>query len=190
MTMKTIYADSKEKWRLWLDKNHSAVKEIWLVFYKKHTGRKSISYDASVEEALCFGWIDSIIKRIDEDKYARKFTPRNDGSVWSEVNKGRAEKMIKAGRMTPIGMKKIEAARESGRWEEADRKDLDFFIPPELQEALKKNPAAKANFEKLPPSYRKRYLGWINSAKRPDTRTKRIKEAIRTLSKDEKLGMK
>ncbi len=188
--METLYIESREKWREWLEKNHAAVGEIWLVYYKKHTGKKSVPYEASVEEALCFGWIDSIIKKIDEEKYARKFTPRKEGSVWSDLNKKRAEKMVKAGLMTEIGRKKIDSAKKSGAWAAGSRAELDLTVSPEFRGALKKNPKAARVFDKLAPSHKRQYLGWINSAKRMETRVRRIEEAVRLLSKGEKLGMK
>jgi len=188
--MKTVFIDSREDWRVWLEKNHDSVKEIWLVYYKKETGKKSVSYDASVEEALCFGWVDSLIKKIDEAKYARKFTPRKDSSKWSDLNKRRAEKMIKAGLMTDIGRQKIDAAKKSGAWEAGSRSETDLTVSPEFRKALSENPKAKAVFGKLPPSHKREYLGWINSAKRPETTKRRIAEAIKLLTRGEKLGMK
>jgi len=127
----------------------------------------------------------------DETKYARKFTPRKADSVWSESNKKRAAKMIKAGLMTEPGMRKVQAAKRSGRWDKPVQKpELTFAMPPEFREALAKNKAAKENFDKLAPTYRKPFIGWIEIAKRPETREKRIKESIRLLEKGEKLGLK
>ncbi|MGB2982026.1 MAG: hypothetical protein WBC77_12350, partial [Candidatus Zixiibacteriota bacterium] len=101
---KTLYVTNRDDWRAWLRKNHSSQKEVWLIYYKKHTGKPRIPYDDAVEEALCYGWIDSTIKRIDEEKYAQKFTPRSEKSNWSELNKRRAKKMIREGRMTQAGL--------------------------------------------------------------------------------------
>ena len=103
-------------WRTWLERNHDAQSEVWLVFYKKHTGKPTIPYDSAVEEALCFGWIDSIIKRVDNERYVRKFTPRKGRSIWSKLNKKRASKMIREGRMTEAGLKMIDEAKKSGEW--------------------------------------------------------------------------
>jgi uncharacterized protein YdeI (YjbR/CyaY-like superfamily) len=114
--MKTLDVRKRENWRRWLSKNHAKETEIWLVFYKKQTDVSSVHYEESVEDALCFGWIDSIIKRLDNDRYARKFTRRKSGSQWSEHNKARAKKMIKAGRLTNAGLALINDAKSSGEW--------------------------------------------------------------------------
>ena len=188
--MKQVYVKDRKEWRDWLSKNHYKETDIWLVYYKKETGRPTIKYGDSVEEALCFGWIDSIIKKIDEEKYVRKFTPRKPDSYWSEPNKQRVKKMIEAGRMTPIGLNKIDAAKKSGLWDKDAQPQLSFKMDPEFKKALQKNPKAKAVFEKLPPSHKKQYLGWIEVAKRPETKEKRIGEAIILLTKGEKLGLK
>ena len=146
---------------------------------------------SSVEEALCYGWIDSIIKKIDETKYARKFTPRKDDSKWSPSNKKRVEKLIREGLMTEYGLQKVEAAKRSGRWDDpAQRPELTFEMSAEFAEALSKNKRARETFENLSPSHQKQYLGWIEVAKRPETREKRIRESIRLLAEGKKLGLK
>ena len=148
--MKQIYVKSREEWRAWLKDNHNKEgKGIWLVFFKKHTKKPTLDYNDSVEEALCFGWIDSIIKKIDEEKYVRKFTPRNSKSLWSPSNKKRITKMIKEGKMAEYGLKKVNEAKKSGQWDKGDRMEIDFDIPPELEEAFKKNKKARDFFEKL-----------------------------------------
>ena len=188
--MKQLFFPDRDKWRKWLSENHDVSTGIWMVYYKKATSKQTIEYDAAVEEALCFGWIDSIIKRIDEEKYVRKFTPRKDKSVWSALNKKRVSKMIKAGLMTEAGLVKIKTAKQNGSWNRDDKPPKSIEIPPEFAEALTKNKKASENFEKLAPSYRRYYLGWIINAKRPETRQKRINESIALLEKGEKLGMK
>lgn len=188
--MKQLHFENGEDWRNWLAKNHDTEEVVWLIFFKKETKRKSVPYEDSVEEALCFGWIDSIIKKIDDEKYARKFTRRKDGSNWSEINKKRAEKMIKARRMMPIGLAKIKKAKASGAWNES-REMPDFSkLPDELTHALKQNKKAKEYFDTLAPSYRRMYIGWIASAKRSETRERRIAEAVEKLERGEKLGLK
>jgi uncharacterized protein YdeI (YjbR/CyaY-like superfamily) len=183
--------DMAGKWRAWLEDHFDRVTEIWLVYNKKETSLPSIEYGASVEEALCFGWVDSLIKKIDENQYARKFTPRKEKSKWSESNKKRVEKMVKAGRMTIHGMRLIEAAKKSGSWDQPDvRPILSFAIHPEFQEALDHNSIAYDVFKNLPVSHQKQYLGWIEMAKRPETRQRRIKEALQMLTKGKKLGLK
>jgi len=147
-----------------------------------------MSYEESVEEALCYGWIDSIIKRIDEDTYARKFTPRTDGANWSEVNKRRVEKCIREGRMTEIGLAKIKYANATARPRPRLPKKLE--VPDFMAKALKRNPDAWKNFKALAPSYQRYYIGWIILAKREETREKRLNEAIRLLAENKKLGLK
>ena len=136
------------------------------------------------------GGIDSIIKKIDDAKYVRKFTPRKDKSIWSALNRKRVNKMIKEGRMTDSGLAKIKAAKQSGLWEKDGRPQISFDVPPELAKALAKNKKAKENFDKLSLSYRRQYIGWIAVAKRAETKKRRIEESIALLEKGEKLGMK
>ncbi len=188
--MKKFYPKNFEEWREWLSRFHDSEIEIWLVFYKKETGKPSINYNQAVEEALCFGWIDSIIKNIDDVSYARKFTPRKEKSAWSASNKRRVKKLLDEGRMTDIGLAKIEAAKKSGWWDKDNRPDVSPDIPSEFEQALIKNSKARANFEELALSYRKHYILWIAMAKRKETRERRIKESIALLEKGEKLGLK
>jgi len=189
--MDTIELQNLLEWRKWLRENHNCVEEIWLVYYKKHTGVPSISYMDSLDEALCFGWVDSLIKRIDDDRYARKFTPRRDDSNWSLVNKTRVNELFAEGRMTEHGLAKVEAAKQSGSWENPLTKpEMNFETPPELEQALSEHPEAAQYFESLAPTYRKQYIGWIATAKRLETRAKRVAEAIRLLSEGKKLGLK
>ena len=188
--IKLLYVINREVWREWLEKNHTTEKEIWLVYYKKHTGKNRIPYDDAVEEALCFGWIDSIVRRLDDEKYAQKFTPRRDHSTWSESNKKRVEKMTAQGKMTEAGLIKIERALETGKWNEIISPPDPHEIHSGFKIELAKNPKAKENFNRLAPSYQKHYIGWIFSAKKDETRNKRIKEAIGLLDKNQKLGMK
>jgi len=185
-----LYINTRDDWREWLRKNHNVKNEVWLIYYKKHTDKSSISYDDSVEEALCFGWIDSTIKRIDDEKYARKFTPRKAESRWSESNKKRAEKMVKTGKMTKVGLTKIRKAKKTGEWFKTPPQKKVLVIPTYMKEALQKNQKAFTNFTNLARSYKRQYVGWITSAKREDTRKRRLAEAIELLEKNEKLGMK
>lgn len=187
---KTLYVPNRDEWRQWLEQNHDTEKEVWLIYYKKHTGKHGIPYDDAVEEALCYGWIDSIIKRIDDETFCRKFTPRKDTSQWSEANKKRVEKMIREGKMTEIGLAKIEAAKRTGKWEKPVTSRQEFKMPPELIEALATNKEAGENFDKLAPSHQRQYIGWVASAKKEETRKKRVKEAIELLEQNRKLGMK
>ncbi|UCE08612.1 MAG: YdeI/OmpD-associated family protein [bacterium] len=188
--MKRVHFKTSDEWREWLKSNHDKENEMWLIFFKKETGEPSIEYEAAVEEALCFGWIDSIIKKIDEKRYVRKFTPRKDSSKWSELNKNRIAKLIKNNRMTEVGLVKIETAKRNGLWDKPDRPNIQFDIPKEFQSALNKNQKAKENFNQLAPTYQKQYIGWIVIAKRQETRERRIKESIDLLEKGQKLGLK
>ncbi|MDH4239312.1 MAG: YdeI/OmpD-associated family protein [Phycisphaerae bacterium] len=188
--MKQLYVANRVKWREWLGRHYATESVIWLVFYKKGTSKPTIDYEAAVEEALCFGCIDSIIKKIDDEKYARKFTPRKDQSYWSELNKKRAVKMMREGRMTSAGLAKIEVAKKTGLWGQTGRPNISLDIPLKFARALDKNKKAKENFEKLAPSYRKHYIGWIQAAKRDEIKEKRTRESVFLLEKGERLGLK
>jgi uncharacterized protein YdeI (YjbR/CyaY-like superfamily) len=189
--MNPLTVSDRTAWRQWLENNHDQVDEVWLVYFKKGSEQSGLGYEESVEEAVCFGWIDSLIKKIDEERYARKFTPRTEESQWSESNKSRVRRMIEAGLMTEHGMTLVEAAKASGRWEEVvTPPKLEYDLHPDFQQALKSNPAAEKTFNNLASSYQKQYTGWINQAKRGKTRQKRIQEAIQLLASGRKLGLK
>jgi len=189
--MKQVHVTTRNQWRRWLARNHAReTAGVWLLFHRKSTGRPSLGYEESVEEALCFGWIDSIIKRIDEDTYGRKFTPRKNDSAWSKANKQRVVKICREGRMTAFGQAKVDAAKRSGRWAMDPRPVIDMNLPPEFSEALGRNRAARDFFEKLAPTYRRHFLGWIATAKRPETRSSRVRESIALLARGQKLGLK
>jgi uncharacterized protein YdeI (YjbR/CyaY-like superfamily) len=160
------------------------------VYYKKHTEKPRVPYNDAVEEALCFGWIDSIVKTIDDDTYMQKFTPRKARSNWSESNKKRVEKLIGLGEMTKVGLEKIYIAKVNGTWNKVNTATKSFEMPIELENALGTNKKAKDFFESLSPSCQRQYIGWIASAKKKVTKQKRVKEATTMLSKKQKLGMK
>jgi uncharacterized protein YdeI (YjbR/CyaY-like superfamily) len=180
---------SRKAWRAWLTQNHEHRDEVWLVFYKRHTGKPTLSYNDAVEEAICFGWIDGVKQRIDAERYMHRFTPRMKDSNWSDSNKKRVERMAKAELMMPAGERAVQRAEISGTWKVL-APQVDFEMPPELEARLNRNVKAKAAFEALAPSYQRQYVGWIASAKREDTRKKRVAEAIKLLSRGEKLGMR
>jgi uncharacterized protein YdeI (YjbR/CyaY-like superfamily) len=189
--MNTIYLKTRIEWRDWLKQNHDTeTKGIWLMFLKKGANQQTLKYEDAVEEALCFGWIDSIIKNIDQQKYVRKFTPRNEKSDWSELNKKRVEKVIRERRMTKYGLAKIEIAKKSGFWEKTDRPQINLTMPQELKDALAKNKKAKIFFDKLALTYQKHFIAWIQTAKLKATRDRRVKESISLLEKNKKLGLK
>jgi uncharacterized protein YdeI (YjbR/CyaY-like superfamily) len=184
----TYTAPDRESWRTWLEEHGTSETEVWLVYYKASSGKPTISYTDSLEEALCFGWVDSIIQKVDKEKYARKFTPRKAGSKWSELNKHLVAKLVKEGRMTEAGLAKADFPLHEAQSSRPKRPALP--LPDWLKEGLMTNPAAWENFQKLAPSHQRNYIGWISDAKREETRQRRIQEAIGRLEKNETLGLK
>ena len=189
-TLQSIYLEDREAWREWLQANHDKMPGIWLIYYKKHTGKPRVAYNDAVEEALCFGWIDSTIRRIDEETYRQKFTPRNPASTWSETNIKRVESLIRSGKMKAPGLKLVRLAKENGRWEEAVAEKPDLPFSKDLLQILHHDPVARKKYEQLTPGRRKTFNGWVMSAKKPETRLKRCLEMIRLLKNDEELGMR
>jgi len=189
-TTEELYVTNRNDWRAWLTKNHYTKKEVWLIYYKEHSGKPRIPYDDAVEEALCFGWIDSIVKKIDDETFVQKFTPRKDNSKWSKANKKRAMRMIKEGKMTEAGLAKIREAEKSGEWFKTGpiRKELAF--PPNLYKQLAANKRALENFNRLADGYKRLFVAWVTSAKKEETRQRRLLEAIQLLEQNKKLGMK
>jgi len=185
-----IKASSRSEWRAWLVSKHSSEDEAWLVYYKKHTGKPSVTYMESVKEALCFGWIDGIKKSIDDETYMHRFTPRRPGSKWSPTNIKLAKELIETGEMTGAGLTAFNQRAEYDAEFLQAVKSIDMALAPEIEKSLKANQKAWDNFNQLAPGYRKQYVGWLQSAKRPETREKRLKEAIELLAGNKKLGMK
>ena len=168
---------SRAAWRAWLEKHHSASSGIWLVFAKKHTGLPTLSYEDAVQEALCFGWIDSLVKSIDDRFHMQMFTPRKARSAWSATNKARLAKLMKEGVMAPAGLAAVAAAKKSGSWN--SYADVDkLTIPPELQRAFDANPDAKKNWPSYTASAQRSFLHMVNGAKRPETREKYLRRVI------------
>ncbi|MEA5616913.1 YdeI/OmpD-associated family protein [Cronbergia sp. UHCC 0137] len=175
--LETIYASDRYEWRHWLQNNHGIYIGIWLIYYKVKSGKPSVKYPEAVKEALCFGWIDSKVKSLDEDRYMQIFTPRKSNSVWSKLNKQYIEELITQKLMTEAGFKKIEIAKQNGSWHSLD--DIEaLMIPTDLQQALQLNQTANLYFNKFSNSSKKNILMWIESAKRPETRLKRIEQTI------------
>jgi len=185
--LEKLYLETRQEWRFWLDKYHSIEKGIFLIYYKKHTGKPRIPYDDAVEEALCYGWIDSIVKRIDDEKYMQKFTPRNHKSQWSETNKKRVEKMIAEGKMTEAGLEKIKIAKENGKWDEVTDAKKQFVLSSDLFNILESDIKAHKEFGKLLASLKKNYISWIMSAKKEETRERRLRKMIEMLVKGQKM---
>jgi uncharacterized protein YdeI (YjbR/CyaY-like superfamily) len=186
----TLYVTNRDDWRAWLEKNHDAKREVWLIYYKRHTGKPRIPYDAAVEEALCFGWIDSIVKRIDDEKYVQKFTPRGAKSKWSELNIKRTKKMIREGRMTKAGLAKCkEVLKGGGKESKAKPKDKKLIVPSDLIKALAKKKKSWENFNSFAPSYKRQYIRWMTDAKKEETRKKRINRIVEWAEQNKKPGM-
>ena len=183
--IKTLEVRSRREWRKWLKEHYDSKSEIWLVLNKRHTGMTSISYDDAVEEAVCFGWIDSIVRRLDDARYARKFTPRKAGSAWSTINRRRYADLESRGLLAAPGLKRAPTSRSG----DAPRPSVSA-IPGYIKDALKTHPRAWRYFEKLAPSYQRAYIGWIDSARRNETREKRLREARGLLAAGKKLGLK
>ena len=181
---------NRADWRSWLEENHDSVQAVWLVFYKKHTGKSDLTYRDSLEEALCFGWIDGVRRSIDEEKYACRFTPRRKRSKWSAFNLKLVDRLISEGMMSPAGMEAYKRRETHDAAILEARNSSEIQLTPEVEKTLKENKVAWKNYQKLAPSYRKQYAGWLQSAKRPETREKRLQEALKLLEENKKLGMK
>ena len=187
---KTLYAADRAAWHAWLEEHSATEQEVWLIYYKKGSGKPRISYEDAVEEALCFGWIDSLVQRLDEEKYAQKFTPRKRTSKWSELNKRRVVKLIKEGRMTEAGMAKIDFDINEVDISESAHKKPEPELSPSIQKMLMEDEIGWQNFIKLAPSHRRNYIGWIMDAKKEETQMRRAREALELLRQNKKLGMK
>ena len=173
--MNSYYPKDKEDWRNWLKKNHLIKDSIWLIFNKKDSPNPNLNWSEAVDEALCFGWIDSTKKSIDNEKYRQYFCKRKPKSNWSKVNKDKVETLIKQGLMKEAGYTSIETAKQNGSWTFLD--DVEAcIIPEDLEEALANNKGATEYFDSLSKSAKKILLYWVISAKRPETRQKRVLE--------------
>lgn len=171
---------SREDWRLWLEANHASTQAIWLIYYKRKSTTQTISYSEALDDALCYGWIDSTLKSIDDDRFIQFFSKRKPTSVWSKVNKAKIEQLIAAGLMRPAGYESIECAKQNGYWSILDEVE-DLVIPQDLELAFDAHPGSKTFFMGLSKSIKKGILQWLILAKREDTRQKRLTE-IATLA--------
>ena len=174
----SIHPLTRAEWRAWLEQNWTRTEGVWLISYKKDTGRPRFDYDEAVEEALCFGWIDSKPNKLDAERSLLWFAPRKPGTGWSKPNKDRVKKLIAAGLMTPAGLAKIEAAKQDGSWNALDAVEA-LEIPSDLAKALASYVSAAANFDAFPRSVKRGILEWIVSAKKPETRAQRVAETAR-----------
>lgn len=183
-TPNVLHVDSRDGWRAWLKKNHSTAAGVWLTIYKKHVPDPPILYEEAVEEAICFGWIDGQMRRIDDDTFIQHFTPRKPTSGWSESNVARAEKAIREGCMTEHGLRVYKEAMRAGR---RIPSAANFVVPEDLKKALAGNREAKSNFENLARSAQLMYVYWIDTAKTGEARQKRIDETIKRVALGKRL---
>lgn len=179
----SIHPKSRADWRKWLKKNHTQIEGVWVITFKKSSGKPHVSYEDIVEEALCFGWIDSKGNKLDEERTMLWCAPRKAKSNWSRPNKIRVEKLLAAGLMQPAGLAKIEAAQQSGTWTALDQVE-NLEVPADLESSLKANKDAKTYFDAFPRSVKRAILEWIMNAKKPETRAKRVAETAELAAKN------
>lgn len=172
-----LYFKNAQEWRDWLHENHQSATKVYLIFYKVGSGVESMRWEEAVQVAICYGWIDSTVKKLDDERRRQMFTPRKDKSVWSKLNKTYIEKLIAEDLMHESGLRKIEIAKQNGSWEALDHVE-NHVMPDDLKLAFEQHPMALENYNNFSPSYRKSYLYWLNQAKRPETRANRIDEII------------
>ena len=179
-----LYVKTRKEWRKWLEKNHTSSEEVWLIYYKKPSGKPRIPYGDAVEEALCFGWIDGKIKRVNEEHYIQRFTPRRPGSRWSKYNVERVMKLINDGKMQPSGLLAFKEAMEKPQLVYENRTIGDHEMPDDLGEALSNNKKANENFLNFPPSARRMYFEYLKDAKKEETRARRINKIVELSEKN------
>ncbi len=172
------YFKKRQEWRRWLMKNHTLEGGIYLIFYKLSSGKETMRWEEAVQEALCFGWIDSTVKKLDEERRRQLFTQRKRGSTWSKVNKNYIEKLIAKGLMHEAGLSKVNTAKIDGSWTILDDVE-NLIIPKDLQDVFNENSKAFDHYQAFSKTYKKNYLYWLNQAKRTETRQKKIAEIIR-----------
>ena len=187
---KTLYVTNRKQWRAWLAKNHKTASEIWLIYYRQASGRPRLPYNAAVEEALCYGWIDSQYQAIDKDRFAQRFSPRRQNSPLSVMNKERIRRLIKAKKMTRFGLERIQHELDRASAKSAQTKLKAFELPDDILEALKADPIVWRNFNKFPKSYQAIRVGWIDGArKRPIEFQKRLRYFIKMTAQNKRFGM-
>ena len=181
--IKTYYAKTQKDWRKWLEKNHQSEKSVWLIIYKKDSGKPSVYYPEAVDEAICFGWIDSKPNKRDNESYYQFFAKRNPKSNWSKVNKEKVARLLKEKLIASAGLEAIETAKKNGTWTALDELEA-LTIPEDLQKLFSKNKIAAKNWDGFPRSSKRGILEWILNAKRPETRQKRIDETVKLAEKN------
>jgi len=184
---KTFYAKNRTEWRAWLAKNHRAAPEIWLIYYKKHTGKPRVPYNHAVEEALCYGWIDSILKPIDADRWAQRYSPRKSTSRLSAMNRERVRRLIAAKRMTKAGLARIEHAFDH---KQDAKQKADWKVPTDIERRLKAEPAVWKHFHRFPASYKRIRIGWIDAARhRREVFEQRLRYFMKMTAQNKRFGM-
>ena len=184
---KTLYAKDRKEWRAWLAKNHRAAPEIWLIYYKKHTGKPRVPYNHAVEEALCYGWIDSILKPIDADCWAQRYSPRKPTSRLSAMNLERVRRLIAAKRMTKAGLARIEHAFDQKK---DTRQKATWKVPADIERRLKAEAAAWKHFQRFPASYKRIRIGWIDAARhRREVFEQRLRYFMKMTAQNKRFGM-
>jgi len=184
---KTFYAKNRREWRAWLSRHHKTAPEIWLIYYKRNSGRPRTPYNDAVEEALCYGWIDSILKPIDADRYAQRFSPRRPTSRLLAMNRERVRRLIASGRMTRAGLKRIEHVFDPRR---DTKPKLKWEIPSDILRRLQRDAAAWKNFQRFPASYKRIRVGWIAAARpRKEAFEQRLRYFIRMTARNKRFGM-
>jgi uncharacterized protein YdeI (YjbR/CyaY-like superfamily) len=177
--MKTLYVDNRSQWRKWLQANAERAAEVWLLSYKKDAGRSRVAYGDAVEEAICFGWIDGKIKKLDQARFARLFTPRQLKSRWSRTNIQRARRMIRQGKMTAAGLKVFDPRHQVPA--------LPTRLSAALEELFRKQKIAWENFTRFPPSYQRITIGWVASAQREETQIRRLRQLMAASARDRRI---
>ena len=180
-----LQPEDRATWRAWLEANHATVRGVWLVMWRARSGRQALEYEAAIEEALCFGWVDGTAGTVDEDRGRLYFSQRRPRSVWAATNKARVERLIASGRMQPAGLAAIERAKADGSWTVLDGPER-LEVPPDLADALDANPPAADRFASFPPSARKMMLSWVATAVRPETRASRIEQIAVRAARNER----
>jgi uncharacterized protein YdeI (YjbR/CyaY-like superfamily) len=178
-----VHPKTRADWRRWLARHHERAEGVWLVSFKKATGKPRVEYDDAVQEALCFGWVDSRPRKLDDERTMLYFSPRKAGSGWAGSNKARVARLMAAGRMAPAGLAKVEAAQRDGSWSALDGVEA-LEVPADLRHALAARPRAAGYFDAFPPGVRRGILQWIASARKPATRAGRIEETVRLAARN------
>ena len=186
-SLEQVYVADRAAWRQWLATHHATSPGIWLVFDKKSSRADRLAYVDAVEEALCYGWIDSTVRTLDDARYVQLMAPRKPKSTWAATNKARVERLIAQGLMAEAGLASIERAKENGSWSSLDAVEA-LVVPDDLTRALRALPGAAKKFAALAPSTRKGFLGWISQAVRAETRAHRVAHVVQFVASNQKSG--